>query len=127
MRLWQFYAWAMSAVLLFSAVGRTVIFFKKREAVTRLDIVEGWLGMLTIPALFGFAYQKPYGIRAFWVVIAVLFVGFSIYGFFTPKMKTLYRKGWGMSVASIAGMAVIGGPGLWALVMYAFFSTALWN
>jgi hypothetical protein len=61
------------------------------------------------------------------MVLAVGFVGLSIYGFFTPKMKTIYHKGWGASAASIAAMAIIGGPGLWALVSYAFFSTALWN
>jgi hypothetical protein len=125
--LWHIYVWAFSAVLLFSGAGRAILFFKRRDLVTRLDLFEAAVGIAAIPALFGFAYQKAYGERSLWVTVCVLLVVFSVYQFFTPKMKKIYSKGFPSAAAVIALQLVLGGPGLWAIICYAFFDPRVWG
>jgi hypothetical protein len=127
MTAWQWYVWVFAVVLVLSAVGRTLLFFVRRELVTRFDVVEGWLGLIAIPALFGFAYGTPHGARWWWEFVAVMFVVLSIYAFFASKMHRLYAKGWGVSIATIAVMTLVGGPALWALVGYGFWRTDIWR
>ncbi len=123
---WQIYVWAFAVMLVLSAAGRVILFFKRPTVVSRLDIVEGLIGLIAIPALFGFAYQKPNGPHALWMILCAVFVVLSIYQFFTPKMKKLYQKGWLVSGGAIGLQAALGAPALWALVRYSFFEPALW-
>jgi hypothetical protein len=127
MRLWLVYAWCFSVLIVLSAVGRFVLRFKKPEVVNRFDVLEGFLGLITIPALFGFAWQQAVGPHLFWIVIASIFVVLSIWQFASSKMRQLYSKGWLTVTASIAAMIVLGGPALYALVAYAFFEPQLWR
>ena len=123
---WQVYVWTFSAVVVFSGIGRVFLFFKHRDKVSRLDLLEGFVGIAAIPALFGFAYQKSYGPHAVWIGLTCLLVALSIYQFFTPKMKLIYKKGWLTSVALIGLQTLIGAPALWALFKYSFLQPALW-
>jgi hypothetical protein len=127
LKLWQMYVWAFSGILVFSAIGRGWLFVKKRELVTRLDLLEGAAGLAVIPALFGFAYQRAYGSRVLWAVMCVVLVVLSVYQFFTPKMRKIYDKGLPTAVGVIALQAVLGGPGLWAIICYAFFDRRVWG
>ncbi len=124
---WLIYVWAFSVILVLSALGRVFLFFKRPDVVSRLDIYEAFVSLIAIPALFGFAYQKPHGFRIFWIIFCVALSSFSIYQFFTPKMKKLYRKGWLVSTGTIAFQTTIGFPALWALFRYSFFETWLWK
>ena len=126
MRGWQVYVWVFSVVLLFSAAGRVVLYFKRRELVSRFDVFEGVVALWAIPALFGFAYQRAYGSRWQWEVFCALLIVLSIYQFFTPKMRKLFEKGWLVSAGAIVLQAALGGTALWAMVRYAFFEPGLW-
>ena len=124
---WLVYVWAFSVVLVLSAVGRVFLLYKRPDVVSRLDIYEAFFSLIAIPALFGFAYQKPYGIRFFWIVFCVVLSAFSAYQFFTPKMRKLYQKGWLISGGTIGLQTIIGFPALWALFRYSFFEAWLWK
>jgi hypothetical protein len=126
MRFWQVYVWIFSVVLLFSAVGRVVLRFRKSHLVSRLDVVESFVGLLCIPALLGFAYRHPYGNRNVWQCLCVLVIGFSVYQFFGPKMKQLYEKSFLIAGLTITLQIAVGAPALWALLQYAFLERAIW-
>ena len=123
---WKIYIWAFSLLLLLSAIGRLVLFFKRRDLVSPLDLTEAVIGLIAVPALFGFAYQRAYGPNSLWMVLCILMVGLSVYQFFTPKMKKLYAKGWFVSTGVIVLQIVLGSPALWALIRYSFFEPSLW-
>jgi hypothetical protein len=125
--LWLIYAWCFSIVIVLSAGGRMALRFKKPEVVSRFDVVEGFLGLIAIPALFGFARQRAVGLHAFWMVIALVFIVLSVWQFASTKMRELYSKGWFPVTASIGAMIALGGPALYALVTYAFFEPQLWR
>jgi hypothetical protein len=127
MRFWVIYVWFFSCVLVLSLIGRVVLFFKRPEAVSRLDLVQGIVGILAIPALLGFAYQKPVGLHGFWMLLSFGIICFSIHEFFTDKMKKIYKLAWFKSLATIALQVALGGPALWALVRYSFFEPLLWS
>ncbi|MGI4826766.1 MAG: hypothetical protein ACRYFU_01020 [Janthinobacterium lividum] len=110
-----------------SAIGRVVLFIKKPELVSRLDLIEAAVALAAIPALFGFAYHRPHGTRELWELFSVVFVGLSIYQFFTPKMRKLYEKGVAVTALTISAQCALGGPGLWALLAYAFFDQQVWS
>lgn len=126
MYFWQIYVWTFSSLLILSALGRAVLFVKKPEFVSRLDLIEATVSLAAIPALFGFAYQRAHGARVLWEVFSVVLVGFSFYQFFTPKMRKLYSKGLATTALIISVQCALGGPGLWALVAYAFFDQQIW-
>jgi hypothetical protein len=127
LKLWQMYVWALSGILVFSAIGRVLLFVKKRELATRLDLLEAAVGLAVIPALFGFAYQRAYGNRLLWATMCVVLVVLSVYQFFTPKMRKIYDKGLPSAGGLIAVQTVLGGPGLWAIICYAFFDPQVWG
>jgi hypothetical protein len=110
-----------------SAIGRVVLFVKKPGLVSRLDLIEATVALAAIPALFGFAYQRAHGTRVLWELFSIVFVGLSIGQFFTPKMRKLYDKGLAITAFTISAQCVLGGPGLWALLAYAFFDQRVWG
>ncbi len=127
MHFWQIYVWVFSGVLVLSAIGRIVLFVKKPGLVSRLDLIEAAVALAATPALFGFAYQRAHGTRVLWELFSVVFVGLSVYQFFTPKMRKLYDKGLPTTAFTVLAQCVLGGPGLWALLAYAFFDSRVWN
>jgi len=127
MHLWLLYAWCFSVVIVLSAAGRLVVRFKKPEMVSRFDVVEGFLGLIAIPALFGFALQQAVGMHWFWMAVAIVFVVLSIWQFNSEKMKQLCAKGWRPTTLAIVAMVVLGGPALYSLVVYSFFQPQLWR
>jgi hypothetical protein len=116
-----------SVLLALSAIGRVVLFYRRPELVSRLDLVEAGFGLICIPALLGFLYQRAYVIPIFWQGICVVVILLSFYQFFTPKMQKLYQKGFLISALTIILQMILGGPGLWALVQYAFLDGRLWK
>ncbi len=127
MSFWHIYAWAFSGVLVLSGIGRVVLFVKKHVLVSHFDLVEAAVALAAIPALFGFAYQSAHGTHVFWEIYSILLVGLSIYQFFTPKMHKLYEKGLAATVLAISVQCALGGPGLWAVLAYAFFDRRIWH
>jgi hypothetical protein len=124
---WQVYAWLFSALLLFSAFGRAVLFHRRPGLVSRLDLVEAGLGVAAIPALFGFAYERAYGSQVLWAALALALIVLSIYQFFTPKMQKIYSKGMVAALGVIILQIVLGAPALWALIRYSFLERRLWR
>ena len=127
MHFWSIYIWMFSVLLVLSAIGRVVLFFRRPDLVSRLDLVEAGFGLICIPALLGFLYQRAYAIPIFWQGICVVVILLSFYQFFTPKMQKLYQKGFLISALTIILQMILGGPGLWALVQYAFLDGRLWK
>lgn len=124
---WQIYVWVFSAVLVLCAIGRVILYFKKPDLVGPLDLVESAVGLMVVPALLGFAYQRAYGPHAVWIVLSVILTALSIYQFFTPKMKKLYEKGWLVSSGTILLQTAVGGPALYAVIRYTFLEPAMWR
>jgi hypothetical protein len=123
--MWKVYIWAFCVLLVLSAIGRVVLFFKRRDLVSPLDVVEAFVGLAVMPALLGFAYQRQIAPQALWMILSLVITGMSIYQFFTPKMTKLYEKGWLVAGGVIALQGAIGAPALWALVKYSFFEHPL--
>ena len=101
--------------------------WKRPALVSRYDLFESLFVLLVLPGLFGFAFGRPIGPHALWQVLVVVLVVLSLYSLFSPKMKQLAAKGWGPLIAAVVVSAVIGGPGLYALVVYAYFSPRIWH
>jgi len=127
MHLWKIYVQVFSVISVLSALGRIFLFFKKPGLVSRIDVFEGFVGLLALPALFGFAYQRPYGHHLVWVFLSILVIILSAYQFFTPKMKKVYQMGWVKAGGLIGAQALLGVPALWALLKYSFWQPALWK
>ncbi|WP_198152088.1 hypothetical protein [Granulicella tundricola] len=109
-------------------MGRVAIAFKKPEAVSRMDILGGLFGILLIPGLLGFAYQRPEGPHLFWIVAIPVQVVFSLCELFAPKMEEWrQKKGTLIYVLTLVFQVALGVPALYALVRYAYFSPQLWR
>ncbi|MFT4114655.1 hypothetical protein [Silvibacterium sp.] len=119
---WHIYVWVFAGILVLSAIGRFLIFLRRRDLVQPIELVEAILGLLAVPALFGFAYQQRLGSPLLWMALCVVLGVASVNQFFSPKMKKIYLRGWLPSIATIGIQALISAPAIWALVRYAFFS-----
>jgi hypothetical protein len=119
------YVWAFSVLQVLSALGRAVLRFKKPEVVSRYDVFESFFGLLSTPALFGYAYSRAYGPRWFWAVFTAVFLLMNVYQFFSPKMKQLYLKGWLPTMGAIGLQVALGGAALYALVAYSYLEPSL--
>ena len=127
MHLWRIYLWTFSVIVLLSGIGRLVLFFKKPGAVSKMDLAGGAVGIVAIPALLGFAYQRPCGLHLFWQLLTLVLGGLSVYEFFTPKVRALFTKSIPLGIGLTALQIALGGPALFALFRYSFFEPALWS
>jgi len=114
-------------LLLASASGRFFLYRKKPRLVSRIDIVEAVAGVLAIPALLGFAYQRPYGTEYIWQALCLVLVALFVMQIFSEKTKKLFAKGWKLGVAATVMQIALGAPAMWALIEYAFVERFMWR
>lgn len=83
--------------------------------------------MLAIPALLGFAYQRPYGTEYIWQALCLVLVALFVMQIFSEKTKKLFAKGWKLGVAATVMQIALGAPAMWALIEYAFVERFMWR
>ena len=127
MTAWRVYAVVFSILAVFSGLGRFVIIRKKPEAVSRMDLVEASVSLFMLPGLFGYAWHRGYGPHLFWMIAVPVLAAMGVSQLFTPKMGKVRAKVGALKFAGLLLFQVaLGGPALYALIRYTFFSPALW-
>jgi peptidoglycan/LPS O-acetylase OafA/YrhL len=124
---WRIYLWLFSGLLLASAAGRFFLYMKKPGMISRIDLVEAVAGVMAIPALLGFAYQRPCGAEFLWRGLCLLLVGLFVGQMFSEKTKKLFAKGRKLAITVMAVQIALGAPAMWALIEYAFLDRAVWK
>ncbi len=127
MLLWRIYLWFFSGLLVASGAGRFFLYWKKPGAVSRLDLWEAIAGLVAIPALVGFAYQRPEGFEWIWRVLCLALAALFAWQIFSAKTKKLYAMGWKVAATALGLSIALGAPAMWALIEYAFLEPALWR
>jgi hypothetical protein len=124
---WKIYVVAFSVIAIFSGLGRLVLYFKKPGSVSVLDLINGFYNLLMLPALSGFAWHRAIGIRGVWIIAVPVLIILSSVEMFSPKMAEFRAKAGDMKFAlAMAAQFALGLPGLYALILYAFFRPNLW-
>lgn len=86
------------------------------------------LNFVLLPALFGFAYRRPAFVRPFWEVTVPLAWAALVFGVFSPTHRRQAReKGVPVAVATVLGSLALNLPGMWAINLYAYSQSSIWN
>jgi len=126
--LWKIYAWSMLVLAVITLAGRAMMHFKRPGSTNRWDLIEAMLNFVLLPALFGFAYRRPVLFRLFWQVCVPLAWAAIVFGIFSPTHRKLAReKGVPAALAAVLGSAALNLPGMWAITLYAYSSSGIWN
>lgn len=125
---WKIYAWSMLLLAVVTLVGRGLAHFRRTGLTSRWDLVEAVSNFVLLPALFGFAYRQPLVFRWFWKVVVPLAWAGLFFGLFSPTHRKLAReKGLPLALAAGLGSAALNLPGIWAITLYAYSSSGIWD
>jgi uncharacterized SAM-binding protein YcdF (DUF218 family) len=125
--IWAIYIWFFIGMLLFSFLGRLVLYWRMPGTISKLDLAEGTVGVLAIVPLLGFLHQRAVAPRFAWMLLSVVAATFAVLQCFMPKTRKLFAAGRARAFGVKALEAAVGLPGLYAVAYYAFFEPSLWR